>query len=255
MVAMLDFTEIEGKKINQLVSEGKLKQEKLDQIIERTKKGGAEIVKFLEKGSAFYAPAASGVEMAECFLKDLKKQLPCAAYLNGKYNTKNLYAGVPVIIGADGVEKVIELNLNEQEKKNFENSIMYLHVLEHIKNDLKEIKDATNKLNNGGHLIIIAPAYQKLYGNLDKAVGHFRRYEKKFFKKDFQNLELLKVKHLDSIGLLLYYLNKIFFSKETFPSALKIFIWDKIFTPLTIVIDFIINYSFGKCLVAIYKKK
>ena len=123
MVAMLDFTEIEGKKINQLVSEGKLKQEKLDQIIERTKKGGAEIVKFLEKGSAFYAPAASGVEMAECFLKDLKKQLPCAAYLNGQYNTKNLYAGVPVIIGADGVEKVIELNLNEQEKKNFENSI------------------------------------------------------------------------------------------------------------------------------------
>ena len=123
MVAMLDFTEIEGKKINQLVSEGKLKQEKLDQIIERTKKGGAEIVKFLEKGSAFYAPAASGVEMAECFLKDLKKQLPCAAYLNGQYNTKNLYAGVPVIIGADGVEKVIELNLSEQEKKNFENSI------------------------------------------------------------------------------------------------------------------------------------
>ena len=123
MVAMLDFTEIEGKKINQLVSEGKLKQEKLDQIIERTKKGGAEIVKFLEKGSAFYAPAASGVEMAECFLKDLKKQLPCAAYLNGQYNTKNLSAGVPVIIGADGVEKVIELNLNEQEKKNFENSI------------------------------------------------------------------------------------------------------------------------------------
>lgn len=148
---------------------------------------------------------------------------------------------------------ILDLEVEKIEKK-FD-SIMYLHVLEHIKNDLKEIKDATNKLNNGGHLIIIAPAYQKLYGNLDKAVGHFRRYEKKFFKKDFQNLELLKVKHLDSIGLLLYYLNKIFFSKETFPSALKIFIWDKIFTPLTIVIDFIINYSFGKCLVAIYKKK
>ena len=123
MVAMLDFTEIEGKKINQLVSEGKLKQEKLNAIIERTKKGGAEIVKFLEKGSAFYAPAASGVEMAECYLKDLKKQLPCAAYLNGQYNTENLYAGVPVIIGAGGVEKVVELNLSEQEKKDFENSI------------------------------------------------------------------------------------------------------------------------------------
>ena len=123
MVAMLNFTEIEGKKINQLVSEGKLKQEKLNAIIERTKKGGAEIVKFLEKGSAFYAPAASGVEMAECYLKDLKKQLPCAAYLNGQYNTENLYAGVPVIIGAGGVEKVVELNLSEQEKKDFENSI------------------------------------------------------------------------------------------------------------------------------------
>ena len=123
MVAMLDFTEIEGKKINQLVSEGKLKKEKLNAIIERTKKGGAEIVKFLEKGSAFYAPAASGVEMAECYLKDLKKQLPCAAYLNGQYNTENLYAGVPVIIGAGGVEKVVELNLSEQEKKDFENSI------------------------------------------------------------------------------------------------------------------------------------
>ena len=109
--------------INDLVKEGKIKQERLDEIINRTKKGGAEIVKYLEKGSAFYAPAAAGVEMAESYLKDLKKQLPCAVYLNGEYETKDVYAGVPVIIGSSGVEKIIELNLNANEKKNFEKSI------------------------------------------------------------------------------------------------------------------------------------
>jgi malate dehydrogenase len=123
MVAMLDFTEVEGKKISELVKEGKIKKEKLSAIVDRTKKGGAEIVKYLEKGSAFYAPAASGVEMAESYLKDLKKQLPCAAYLNGEYGTKDLYVGVPVIIGSNGVEKVVKLDLNLEEKKNFENSI------------------------------------------------------------------------------------------------------------------------------------
>ena len=123
MVAMLGLTEIEGKKINELVKEGRIKKEKLDEIVNRTKKGGAEIVKYLEKGSAFYAPAAAGVEMAESYLKDLKKQLPCAAYLNGEYGVKDLYAGVPVIIGKGGVEKVIELNLNKEEKDNFDKSI------------------------------------------------------------------------------------------------------------------------------------
>ena len=123
MVAMLGATEVGGKKINDLVKEGKLNKEKLNQIIDRTKKGGAEIVKFLEKGSAFYAPAASGVEMAECYLKDLKKQLPCAVHLNGEYGAKDIYAGVPVIIGSNGVEKIIELKLSDEEKKNFEKSI------------------------------------------------------------------------------------------------------------------------------------
>ena len=123
MVAMLESTEVEGKKISELVKEGKLSKERLEQIVDRTKKGGAEIVKFLEKGSAFYAPAASGVEMAECYLKDLKKQLPCAVYLNGEYGTKDIYAGVPVIIGSGGVEKIIELNLSTDEKKNFEKSV------------------------------------------------------------------------------------------------------------------------------------
>ena len=123
MVAMLGSTEVEGKKIVDLVQEGKISKEKLNKIVDRTKKGGAEIVKFLEKGSAFYAPAASGVEMAECYLKDLKKQLPCAVYLDGEYGTKDIYAGVPVIIGSGGVEKIIEINLSQEEKNNFDKSI------------------------------------------------------------------------------------------------------------------------------------
>ena len=123
MVAMLGSTEVEGKKIAELVKEGKISKEKLDQIVDRTKKGGAEIVKYLEKGSAFYAPAASGVEMAECYLNDLKKQLPCAVYLNGEYGVKDIYAGVPVIIGKNGVEKIIELKLSEEEKLNFDKSV------------------------------------------------------------------------------------------------------------------------------------
>ncbi len=123
MVAMLESTEIEGKKINEFVKEGKLSKDKLKQIVDRTKKGGAEIVKYLEKGSAFYAPAASGVEMAESYLKDLKKQLPCAVYLNGEYGIKDIYAGVPVIIGSNGVEKIVEIELSAEEKSNFEKSI------------------------------------------------------------------------------------------------------------------------------------
>ena len=141
MVAMLGHTQIEGKKISDLVKEGKITKERLDEIVNRTKKGGAEIVKYLEKGSAFYAPAASGVEMAESYLKDLKKQLPCAAYLNGEYETKNLYAGVLVIIGSKGVEKIIELKLNTEEKINFQNSIKSVEDLfiaaQKIDSDLK----------------------------------------------------------------------------------------------------------------------
>ena len=123
MVAMLGSTEVDGKKINDLVKEGKISKERLNEIVDRTKKGGAEIVKYLEKGSAFYAPAASGVEMAESYLKDLKKQLPCAAYLNGEYGAEKIFAGVPVIIGANGVEKIVELSLSEKEQESFNNSV------------------------------------------------------------------------------------------------------------------------------------
>ena len=137
MVAMLGSTEINGKKILDLVKEGKITKEKLDAIVDRTKKGGAEIVKYLEKGSAFYAPAASGVEMAEAYLKDQKKQLPCACYLNGEYGVKDIYAGVPVIIGKNGVEKVIEIILSDEEKNNFIKSV----------NSVKELFNAAKKID------------------------------------------------------------------------------------------------------------
>ena len=123
MVAMLESTVVDGKKINDLVKEGKIKKERLNEIIDRTKKGGAEIVKYLETGSAFYAPAASGVEMAEAYLKDQKKLLPCAAYLHGEYGINNVYAGVPVIIGKNGIEKIEEIDLDEKEKSEFNHSV------------------------------------------------------------------------------------------------------------------------------------
>ena len=137
MVAMLGSTEVDGKNILELVKEGKIKKEKLDSIVDRTKKGGAEIVKYLEKGSAFYAPAASGVEMAESYLKDLKKQMPCAVHLNGEYGVKDIYAGVPVIIGKDGVEKIVELDLEISEKAQFKKSI----------EAVKELFDAARKID------------------------------------------------------------------------------------------------------------
>ena len=118
MVPMPDHTTVNGKPLKQLI-----KNEKLEKIIDRTRKGGAEIIKLLEKGSAYYAPAASGVEMAESYIKDMKKTLPCASYLNGEYGVKNLYAGVPVIIGKNGVEKVVEVKLSDKEKEQFNLSI------------------------------------------------------------------------------------------------------------------------------------
>ena len=123
MVPLPNHTTVNGKSLKQLVTENKITKEKLDAIINRTRKGGAEIIKFLEKGSAFYAPAAAGVEMAKSYIKNLKKTLPCAAYLNGEYGFKNLYAGVPAVIGSQGVEKVVEIKLEEKEKENFKVSI------------------------------------------------------------------------------------------------------------------------------------
>ncbi|MEK9544954.1 MAG: malate dehydrogenase [Pelagibacteraceae bacterium] len=123
MVPVPKRTKVSGKNLMDFVKEGKLSQEKLDAIIDRTRKGGAEIVKYLGTGSAFYAPAASAIEMAESYLKDQKKTLPCAVYLDGEYGVKDLYAGVPAVIGSNGIEKIIELELDEEEKKHFDVSI------------------------------------------------------------------------------------------------------------------------------------
>ena len=131
MVPMPNHTFVNKKPISQMIE-----KEKLETIVDR--KGGAEIVKYLEKGSAFYAPAASGIEMAESYIRNLKKTLPCAAYLNGEYGVKNVYAGVPVTIGSKGVEKIIELNLNKNEKIKFDLSVKAV----------KELFEAAIKIDN-----------------------------------------------------------------------------------------------------------
>tara|TARA_E500000331_G_scaffold230762_1_gene220945 strand:- start:13336 stop:14301 length:966 start_codon:yes stop_codon:yes gene_type:complete len=123
MVPLLRFTKVEGKPLLDLVKEGKTTIEKLESINQRTRDGGAEIVRYLEKGSAYYAPAASGVQMAEAYLKDKKELLPCAVQLNGEYGVYNFYAGVPAIIGKDGIEKIEQIDLDEKEKKEFMHSV------------------------------------------------------------------------------------------------------------------------------------
>ena len=129
MVPVPNRTTVDGKNLMDFVKDGKLSKEKLDSIIDRTRKGGAEIVKFLGNGSAFYAPAASAIDMAESYLKDQKKTLPCAVFLENKYGVSDLYAGVPAVIGSNGIEKVIELDLDEEEKKNFDISIAAVNEL------------------------------------------------------------------------------------------------------------------------------
>ena len=123
MVPLPRFTKVSGKPLLDLVKEGKVSSEKLESINQRTRDGGAEIVKYLEKGSAFYAPAASGVEMASAYMNDEKKLLPCAAYMNGEYGIEKIYAGVPVIIGKNGIERIEEIELDEKEKSEFNHSI------------------------------------------------------------------------------------------------------------------------------------
>ena len=177
-------------------------------------------------------------------------------------------------------KKISSITLTEKDKKNFstlsekfkndkkikvENKyiynlvkkfdvILYLHVLEHIKDDHYEIKAAIQRLKRNGSLIILVPAHNKMYSNLDKIVGHYRRYELDFFQKKFKSLRQIDLKYLDSSGYVLYFLNKLMFKKEKYPSKFKIFIWDKFFTPVSIILDFILRYRLGKCILAVYKK-
>ncbi len=123
MVPLVRYSTVGGIPIPDLVKMGWSSQKKIDQIVQRTRDGGAEIVALLKTGSAFYAPAASAINMADSYLRDQKRIIPCAANLSGEYGFKDIYVGVPTIIGNKGVEKIIEINLNEIEKLNFSKSI------------------------------------------------------------------------------------------------------------------------------------
>ena len=123
MVPVVEYSTISGIPLTEFVKMGWLKQDKLDAIIQRTRDGGAEIVGLLKTGSAFYAPAASAIRMAEAYLYDKKRILPCAAHLDGQYGVKDLYVGVPVLIGAGGVEKIVEISLKPEQKAMFDKSV------------------------------------------------------------------------------------------------------------------------------------
>ncbi|ADG12557.1 malate dehydrogenase [Caulobacter segnis] len=123
MVPMVRHSTVGGLPLPELVKQGWLTQEKLDAIVERTRKGGGEIVALLKTGSAFYAPAESAIAMATSYLKDKKRVLPCATYLTGQYGLKDLYVGVPVVIGAGGAEKIVEFETNDAEKAMFAKSV------------------------------------------------------------------------------------------------------------------------------------
>jgi len=123
MVPLVRYSSVGGVSLPDLVKMGWIKQDRLDQIVDRTRKGGGEIVALLKSGSAFYAPASSAIAMAESYLKDKKRILPCAAYLNGEYGVKGLYVGVPVVIGAGGAERIVEIDLNSAERAMFLKSV------------------------------------------------------------------------------------------------------------------------------------
>ena len=123
MVPLVRYSTVAGIPLPDLVKMGWTTQEKIDAIVDRTRNGGGEIVALLKTGSAFYAPASSAIAMAESYLRDKKRVLPCAARLNGEYGVDGLYIGVPVIIGKDGVEKIVEIQLNADEQKMFDDSV------------------------------------------------------------------------------------------------------------------------------------
>ena len=123
MVPLPRYSAVGGIPLPDLVKMGWTTKERLDQIVQRTRDGGAEIVGLLKTGSAFYAPASSAIQMAEAYLKDKKRVLPCAAHLSGQYGVKDMYVGVPVVIGANGVERIIEIEMNKAEQKLFEKSV------------------------------------------------------------------------------------------------------------------------------------
>jgi malate dehydrogenase len=136
MVPLTRYTTVNGVPLPDLIKMGLTTQAKIDAIVDRTRKGGGEIVKLFGKGSAFYAPASSAIAMAESYLKDQKRVLPCAVWLTGQYGVKDLYVGVPVVIGGKGVEKIVELQLNAEEKAMLDKSV----------NSVRGITEATRQI-------------------------------------------------------------------------------------------------------------
>ena len=136
MVPLVRYSSVGGIPLPDLVKMRWLSQDRLDQIVDRTRKGGGEIVSLLKTGSAFYAPASSAIQMAESYLKDKRRILPCAAFLSGEYGVKGLYVGVPVVIGANGVERIVEIDLNSSERQMFMKSV----------ESVKGLIDACNKI-------------------------------------------------------------------------------------------------------------
>src|SRR5499426_863420 len=129
MVPIARYSTVAGIPLPDLVAMGWTTQSKLDAIVERTRKGGGEIVNLLKTGSAFYAPADSAIAMAESYLKDKKRVLPCAAYLNGEYGVRDMYMGVPVVIGAKGIERIVDIQLNGTERAMFDKSVQAVATL------------------------------------------------------------------------------------------------------------------------------
>src|SRR6266481_6568981 len=123
MVPLVRYSTVAGIPLPDLVKMGWTSQARIDEIVDRTRNGGAEIVNLLKTGSAFYAPAASAIAMAESYLKDKKRVLPCAAYLNGEYSVKDMYVGVPVVIGSKGVERIVEIELAGKDREAFDKSV------------------------------------------------------------------------------------------------------------------------------------
>ena len=132
MVPLARYSAVAGIPVPDLVKMGWSTQEKIDQIVQRTRDGGVEIVGLLKTGSAFYAPASSAIEMADSYLKDKKKLLPCAAYVDGHYNLNGLYVGVPVIIGKNGVERIVEISFTSDEKNMFDHSVSAVKQLNEV---------------------------------------------------------------------------------------------------------------------------
>ena len=148
---------------------------------------------------------------------------------------------------------VVEGEINKIEQRF--NTICHFNVLEHIKEDKEEIINCLNKINKNGYLVILVPAHNKLYSNLDKDVGHYRRYDKSFFYNlNIFNGKIVELKYIDCMGYILYYMNKLIYKNEVYPSNFKIFIWDKIFTPITIMLDFLTRYKFGKNILCVIQK-